>query len=344
MNLSLSPRLQSLETPVYVLSAVFLGFLIPLFLWNLLGDPIKRPEQHLINAISRGSIYSLFALGYALVFSILGLLNLAHSTVFMWGSFLGLYAVTGLDLPLWTALPLGMIGGGLVSVAVDRVAFAPLRQRNAPRTSQLISSIGASVVLLNLASITFGVSPQRFPPDSLAALPIDITEALNIEVLGLSFVVTRLQVIVLIIALALMVLLQWLVTYTRTGKAMRAVAFNQRTASLLGIHVGGVFTLTFFLAGALGGAAGVLYGLAFNTITPFMGTDIALTGLTVIVLGGMGSIRGTVVGAFLIANIEVLSIAAGYSWLADAVVFAALFLMLLIRPQGLLGEKKLDKV
>ncbi|HLA44301.1 MAG TPA: branched-chain amino acid ABC transporter permease [Aggregatilineales bacterium] len=329
---------------VYILAAIFPGFLVPYIILLVLGLEIKNPEQHLVNAIWRGSVYSLFSLGYALVFSIMGLLNLAHSTVFMWGAFAGLMAVTELDLPLWTALPAGMLGGGLVSIAVDVFAFLPLRRRNAPRTAQLISSIGAAVILVNLASITFGTSPQRFPQESIDALPIDASEPLEVAFAGRSFIVTPLQIGVLIISLLLMLYLQYLVASTRTGRAMRVVAFNQRIATLLGINVGQIFSLTFFLAGALAGAAGVLYGLAFNSMTPFMGEAISLTGLTVIILGGLGSIRGTMVGGFLIANIEVISIAAGYSWLADAMVFTALFLMLLIRPQGLLGEQKFDKI
>jgi len=332
------------RTFVYVVSAIFLGFLIPYALLTLGGVEISRPEQHLINAMWRGSVYTLFALGYALVFSILGLLNLAHSAVFMWGGYLALWAVLRYDAPLVAALPLGMLGGGLVALALDRVAFAPLRGRNAPRTSQLISSIGASVILVNLASISFGTSPQRFPQASLDALPFDATSAIRVQQLGLNFVVTPIQIGVFATSLTLMVLLQFLVANTSVGRDMRVTAFNQRTAGLLGIHVGGVYTLTFALAGTLAGAAGVLYGLAFNAMTPFMGEGIALTGLTVIVLGGLGSIRGALVGGFLVANVEVVSIAAGYSWLADAIVFVVLFLTLLIRPQGILGERKLDKV
>jgi branched-chain amino acid transport system permease protein len=329
------------------MAAILPGFFIPLVVLALLGIDIKQPEQHLVNAIWRGSVYSLFALGYALVFSILGLLNLAHSSVFMWGGFVGLMAVLKLDFPLWTALPIAMMGGGVVSVAVDVVAFLPLRRRDAPRTAQLISSIGAAVILINLASIAFGTSPQRFPQDSVDALPVDATGAIRIEnasLVDISFVVTPIQIGVLVISLLLMIFLQYMVASTRTGRAMRVVAFNERIASLLGINVGQIFSLTFFLAGALAGAAGVLWGLAFNSMTPFMGEGIALTGLTVIVLGGLGSIRGTVVGGFLVANMEVISIAAGYGWLADVVVFTILFLTLLVRPQGILGEQKLDKV
>lgn len=334
----------NIRSSLYILAAIFLGFLIPYTILYPLGIEIKNPEQQLVNVIWRGSVYSLFALGYALVFSILGLLNLAHSAVFMWGAFAGLMAITKLDMPLWVALPAGMLGGGLISVLVDWVAFLPLRRRQAPRTAQLISSIGAAVILVNLASISFGTSPQRFPQESLDALPIDAQESMAIDFIGLSIKVTPIQIAVLATALVLMIWLQYLVTITRTGQAMRVVAFNQNIASLMGIHVGQVFTLTFFLAGVLAGAAGVLYGLGFNSIKPFMGDDVALTGLTVIILGGLGSIRGTMVGGFLIANVEVISIAAGYSWLADAMVFTVLFLMLLIRPQGLLGEQRLDKV
>lgn len=331
---------------LYILAAMFLGFIIPYLILSGLGANIRTPQQQFANALWRGSVYSLFALGYALVFSILGLLNLAHSAVFMWGAFFGLAAVTKLDFPLWAALPVGMLGGGLISVLVDICAFWLLRLRKAPRTAQLISSIGAAVILVNLASIFFGTSPQRFPQAKIDALPINATasQVIQNEALGIRFTITPLQVMILITSLALMLFLQYLVANTKTGRAMRVVAFNPKVASLLSINVSRIFTLTFFLAGALAGAAGVLYGLAFNSMTPFMGEPLSLIGLTVIVLGGLGSIRGTVVGGFLIAHAQVLSVAAGYSWLQDVIVFTALFLTLLIRPQGLLGDQKLDKV
>lgn len=357
----------SFRSVIYILMAIVLGFFVPYLLLYLLDVRVLRPEQQFINAIWRGSVYSLFALGYALIFSILGLLNLAHSATFMWGAFIGLAAITEADLPLLFALPVGMIGGGLVGNAVDFIAFRPLRKRDAPRMAQLISSIGISIMLVNLASIVFGTSPTRFPTEKIEAVNIGGDNAeliewqtgdftLNIEppfdptvtiqmALGEHEVsVTALQIAVLITALALMFALQYLVFNTRLGQAMRTISFKPSIASLLGVDNGRIFALTFFMAGALAGASGVLYGLAFNTMTPQMGQSIALTGLTVIVIGGLGSIRGTFVGGFLIANAEILSIAAGYSWLSDVVVFSALFIALLVRPQGLLGEKKLDKV
>ncbi|NOG50107.1 MAG: branched-chain amino acid ABC transporter permease [Chloroflexi bacterium] len=146
--------------------------------------------------------------------------------------------------------------------------------------------------------------------------------------------------IILVIALALVIALQYLVMRTRIGQQMRAVAFNQRTAALLGINVGRVYVLTFFLAGLLGGAAGLLYGLVFLNVTPFIGDDVALVGLTAIVLGGLGSINGALVGGFLVAAIQTFSIAIGGSNYKNAVVFGLLFVLLLARPQGLFGQSE----
>lgn len=295
---------------------------------------MQQVVQQVVNAVWLGSVYSLFALGYALVFSVLGVLNLAHSAIFMWGAFIGLAVVLNAGLPLLIAVPAAMLGAGLIAVALERLAFAPLRARGAPRISQLISSIGASILLVSLAQLTFGTQPQRFPPDSLPTAVIE----------GLPFRVTPIQVIILVVAVLLMVGLQLVITRTRLGIRMRAVAFNQRTASLLGINVGGIYTITFFAAGALAGAAGVLYGLAFNSMTPFMGETIALKGLTVIVLGGLGNIQGALIGGFVVAGLEVFSIALGGSNYRDAVVYALLFLILIFRPQGLVGQREQTKI
>ena len=193
--------------------------------------------QQIVNAVWLGGVYSLFALGYALVFSVLGVLNLAHSAVFMWGAFVGLTVVVKLNFPIWIAIPVSMLAGGVISLILDAVAFAPLRRRNAPRISQLISSIGASILLVNIAQNIFGTSPQRFPQGSIP------TEALE----GLPFRITPIQIIILIIAVVLMAVLQYMVMQTRIGQAMRAVAFNERVAALLGINASQIFQITFFL-------------------------------------------------------------------------------------------------
>ncbi len=292
--------------------------------------------QQVVNAVSLGAIYSLFALGYALVFSILGVLNLAHSAVFMTGAFVGLLLVDKLHQPLWIAAPLAMIAAGFVSILLEFVAFRPLRQRGAARMSQLISSIGAALLIVNRAQLAFkplwGGTEAYFPQGLVPDQPI-VIEALSLRIVPI-------RMIILVIALALVIALQYLVMRTRIGQQMRAVAFNQRTAALLGINVGRVYVLTFFLAGLLGGAAGLLYGLVFLNVTPFIGDDVALVGLTAIVLGGLGSINGALVGGFLVAAIQTFSIAIGGSNYKNAVVFGLLFVLLLARPQGLFGQSE----
>jgi branched-chain amino acid transport system permease protein len=315
--------------------------------------------QQIANAIVLGAVYSLFAIGYALVFSVLGVLNLAHSAVFMWGAMFGLLAVNGLNgvipklyvvtgasydpilrwyglptitpvnISIFLALPLAMMGGGLLGVLLDIVAFRPLRRRNAPRISQLISSIGASVLLVSLAQRLMGSQFLSYPSGTLPTATIR----------GLPFNVTPVQVMIVVVSLALVLLLRLLVLKTRLGQAMRAVAYNARTAELLGINVNQIFRNTFFLAGALAAIAGVFYGINYQT-SFFMGEKVALKGLTVIVLGGLGNIPGAVLGGFAVAAIQVFVTSVSKSDYSEIAVFLLLFLILLIRPQGLIGQKE----
>ncbi len=290
--------------------------------------------QQIINVISLGSIYALFALGYSLVFSVLGVLNLAHSALFMWGAFIGLLVTDKLGQPLWVALIAAMIGTGIISVMLEIIAFRPLRKRGAARIAQLISSIGAAILLVNIAQLLFIRIYSRVE----AAYPRDLIPRQAIIIEELNLRITPARLIVIIAALIIMVLLQYLVTRTSLGQQMRAVAFNQRTASLLGIDVNRIFLLTFFLAGALGGMAGVFYALITNVVDPFIGQNIALIGLTAIVLGGMGSINGAVLGGFIVAGIQIFSVDTVGSSYRDALVFSLLFVILLVRPQGILGQ------
>lgn len=368
--------------------------------------------QQNINAISLGAIYALFALGYALVFSILGVLNLAHSAIFMWGAFVGLLALDVTKAPLLitfliVAIPLTAIGmiveykfiqanmrrsrhlppviqrliallvrvlwitslsllgreifirtlpllpetlsinpiialilaslaGGVLSIALEFVAFRPLRERNADRLAQLISSIGAALILVNVAQFAFQAvygRTEAYYPRDIAIFGISSEPLIFGE---LRIVPIRLAI--LVIALVLMIVLQYLVQRTEVGQQMRAVAFNERIASLLGVDVSRVYIITFFLAGAFGGIAGMLFGIAFLAITPFIGESIALVGLTAIVLGGLGSIQGALIGGFIVALIQTYSVALGGSSYRDAIVFILLFIMLLVRPQGLFGQ------
>ena len=291
--------------------------------------------QQVVNAIWLGAVYSLFALGYTLVFSVLGILNLAYPSLYMWGAFAGLVAVNVFKLPIWLALPIAMGVSGLLGVILDLVAFKPLRKRNAPELAAVIASIGASIVLVNIAQGVFHAQVSRFPFDTFPTIVYEFGPPAP----GLSGItVTLLQITILGISLAIMLLLRWLIQGTRHGQAMRAVAFNPSTAARLGIPVERIIMQTSFIAGALAGAAGVLLGLAFNTVSPFMGSPMNLKGLTVIILGGLGNIEGAVLGGFILAFSEVISVAYLSSDLRDAIAFILLILILLFRPNGLLGR------
>ena len=283
--------------------------------------------QQVINALWLGSVYALFALGYTLVFGVLDILNLAHGAVFMWGAFFGLLAVTKLNMPIWAALLVAMLGAGILGIVLDRVAFRPLRKRNAPQLAAIISSIGASTILVSLAQGAFGAQVSRFPFDTL---PAQVFTAGPVRV-------TLVQVIVFAVSLVLMAALLLFMRRSRSGKAMRAVAYSGRISSLLGIDVDRIIVTTFFVSSALAGASGVFLGLAFSAISPFMGAPIELKGLAVIILGGLGNVPGAILAGFLLAATEVFGVAYVSSDFRDAIAFAVLILVLLIRPSGILG-------
>jgi branched-chain amino acid transport system permease protein len=345
---------------------------------------MEQLPQQIVNGLWQGAALALFALGFALVFGLLDVVNLAHGATYMWGAFFGLLCVTRLGWPLWAAIPAAMIGAGLLAVLLERLAFKPLRtltlgslvlwggfllllpglvgfpagdmraallglgaalmllglfqdyravrpllQRSPPYLAPMIASIGASTILVSLAQGLFGAQVSRFPPDLFPTTPYP---------LGPAVVIAPIQLLVLAVALLLLIGLHLLIERTRTGRAIRAIAWSERTARLLGINADLVIAQTFFVSGALAGAAGALLGLAFNRIEPTMGSQIELAGLTVIVVGGMSSIGGTVVAAFLVGLLRVLGVAYVDSSFRDALVFALLILVLLVRPQGLFGR------
>ncbi|GIV97185.1 MAG: branched-chain amino acid ABC transporter permease [Herpetosiphonaceae bacterium] len=218
-----------------------------------------------------------------------------------------------------------MLGG----IVQDYAAIRPLRVRHVPHLAPMISSIGASIILISLAQGIFGAQVSRFPPDIFPSKPYTLPG---------NAVIAPIQLLVLGIALALMVVLHLLIARTQMGRAIRGIAWSERTARLLGINVDLVVAQTFFLSGALAGAAGVLLGLAFNRLDPFMGNEVELAGLTVIIVGGMGSIGGAAVAAFLVGMLRVLSVGYIDSSFRDAFVFALLILVLLVRPSGIFGR------
>jgi branched-chain amino acid transport system permease protein len=285
--------------------------------------------QQAINGIFLGSIYALFAVGYTLVFGVLDILNLAHQAVFMLSAFVALALVSHAGLHIALALPAAMLFGGALGLLLERLAFRPLRGRADSNISGLISSLAMATIFESIALGIWGPDVSRFPFGAFPDKPLRVGAA----------TVSALQLTIVAVSVALMTVLTYLLQRTRMGRQIRAVAENPRAARILGVDVDRVISWSFFISSSLGGAAGVLFGLAFNSISPDVGRSVELKGLAVIILGGMGSVTGAVIAGFALGLVEVFTISQiGSSW-RDAVSFGVLFLILLLRPRGLLGQK-----
>jgi len=281
--------------------------------------------QQLVNGLTLGSTYALVALGFTLVFGILGMINFAHGEIFMLGAYMALLLVTMGKLGIFWSLLGAMLGTAVLGMLIERISFRPLRKVSI--LAPLISTIGLSIFLRSLAQIIFGAESTRFP----------VTIKTAFYQLG-PFQVSLLQIVILAVSFGLMGIFQVFIKKTKIGKAMRATSESLYTAGLLGISVNRIIFLSFGVASALGGVAGVLLGLNFNAISPLMGKMVGLKGLTIIVLGGMGNITGAMVGGLFLGFVEVLSVGYLTSSYRDAVAFALMFLVLLIRPTGLFGR------
>jgi len=291
-------------------------------------------EQQLFNALSLGCVYALFALGFTLVFGVLGVVNLSQGAVFMVGAYAALTAINRLHAPLWAAIAFAFAFSGVVGVLIDRLVLKPLRARNAPHLIPMIATIGLGLAMNSLVQGLFGAENQRFPSevlpqDSLAIAGVSVT-VLELGIIGVSFV--------------LMAVLMVTLRRTQLGRALRAIAESPKAARLLGINVDGLFMLTSFVAAGLGGISGVLIGLYSNALFPLMGQPMLHKGIAVIILGGMGDIRGAMFAGLFLGFAEVLSVAYIGSDMRDAVAFGLLFLVLLVRPKGLFGSVQERKV
>ncbi len=287
--------------------------------------------QQIVNGLFLGSIYALFALGYTLVFGVLDILNLAHQAVFMICAYVALVLVVHLHMPMFAALPVAVLAGGLLGMGVDRVAFKPLRGRSDSNIAGLISSIALATILEAAVLQVFGPDVERFPFGTVPTRTLQVGGA----------VVSELQIVIIAIAVAMLAGLTWLLRRTRLGRRIRAVAESPKAARVLGVDVDRVISASFFLSSALGAAAGVLFGLAFNNVAPDMGRSVELKGLAVIVLGGMGSMPGAALAGLALGLLEVFTVAWIGSSYRDAVAFGVLFLVLVLRPRGLLGSAAL---
>ncbi len=310
----------------------------------LLGVP------QFINAMTLGAIYALIALGYTMVYGIIELINFAHGDVFMVGSFVSLWILTvplGLiDRPiddpgqlaftlLIVLIPV-MVFMGIINVVIERVAYRPLR--HAPRLAPLITAIGVSFILQNFIQVLFGPSPhptpQIFPRVDVLTIP-------SFSLLGWHVdggVLRGLNVTMVAVALLLMAVLQLFIARTRLGRAMRSTAQDREAAELMGVDINQTIAITFFIAAALAGAGGLIYGLYFGSIQFNLGFYTGLKAFTAAVLGGIGNTAGAAVGGFVIAFIEVAAAEAGYNRWSEVAVFTVLILVLVFRPSGLFGQ------
>ncbi|HTD46700.1 MAG TPA: branched-chain amino acid ABC transporter permease [bacterium] len=287
--------------------------------------------QQLINGISLGSVYALFALGFTLIFGVLEIINLAHAAILAVGALLAYTLFTSLGAGLVIALLGASIGTGVLGIVIDVVAFRPLRARRAGRLASLITSIGVALILVNLAQILWGSEPLSYPPGTV---PLRFFT-------GGGLTVSLLQILVLAITILLLIGLRFLLIRTKVGVAMRAVAESPATATLLGIPFDRVVVFTFFLSSALGGVAGVLIGMLLQgSVSPFMGNAYGLKGLAAIILGGMGDIGGAVLGGLVMGIGEIMIVQYLNSSYRDGVAFGLLFLVLIVRPTGLLGRQR----
>lgn len=288
--------------------------------------------QQILNGIVVGGVYALFAMGLTLVFGVNHIMNMAHGAVFMWGAFAGLFAVTALGQSLFVALLVGMLTGGLLSVALDWIAFRPLRRRSAPLFSTIVAAFGADLVLISLAQKASNTAVMRFPFDTF---PIVIFKFLGMRI-------QLLQIVIVAVSVLMVLGLLYFLYGSRFGLQARAVAFSENTSKLLGINPGLVNFQVFFISGALAGIAGVLIGLVFNSVHFMMGEPLLLRAFVVIILGGLGSIGGALVAGLIIGVIQTLSVAYISPGVADAIVFSLLFLVLIVRPTGLFGRAHSD--
>lgn len=290
--------------------------------------------QHLTNGISLGSLYALIAIGYTMVYGILRLINFAHGDIFMMAVYFAFFGVATFGMPWYIAFLLAIVLTGALGMLVETTAYKPIRE--APKISILISAIGASFLLENLATVIFGGRPKTFPQVELFTKMVDVG-AVRIQML--TFMIP-------VITVALLIGLLYLINNTKSGMAMRAVSKDIETARLMGIDVNKTISFTFGIGSMLAAVGGIMWGLKFPSILPLMGVIPGLKCFIAAVIGGIGNIKGAVYGGFILGVGEIMLIAflpelTGYR---DAFAFILLIVILLFRPTGIMGEKISEKV
>jgi branched-chain amino acid transport system permease protein len=286
--------------------------------------------QQALNALQLGSIYALIALGYTMVYGILTMINFAHGDLFMIGAFFCFLIAVYLKLSFVPTLLLSMLAVAFLGVVIERLAYKPLR--NAPRVSAIITALGVGLFLENF-TLALSPYPKHIPP---------LLENITWTVGSLS--ISSLQIIVIVLSLVLMLILDFIVQHTKAGMAMRAISWDKTIVPLMGVSVNKIISFTFAIGTGLGGAAGVMYGLAYPVIDPYMGIIVGWKAFICAVVGGIGNIRGAMIGGFILGAVEILVAAFFPSTYRDFVAFTLLLILLIVRPYGILGKPQPQKV
>lgn len=288
--------------------------------------------EQLLNGLTLGSTYALIALGYTMVYGIVQLINFAHGEIYMFGAFAGLVLVSFFGANLIVAMLGAMLFCMLLGILVERIAYRPLRGKSS-RLSALISAIGVSIFLSTLMAMMAGTNTHRYPE-------VIAHRTIHFASLDLSLM----QILILLVSASLMIGLQFMVQKTRIGKAMRACSQDLDAAYLMGINVNRVISFTFAVGSAMAAAGGVMVGVYYNAVWPYMGMMAGLKAFAAAVMGGIGSIPGAMIGGLSLGIMEIMGVAYLSSSYKDAIAFGMLILVLLIRPQGLMGQKISKKV
>ncbi len=297
--------------------------------------------QNLINALQWGSFYALIALGYTMVYGVLTLINFAHGDVFMVGAYIAFFVATfflgALGLPGWVALaltiPITMVLTAAVGVSLERIAYRPLRRKGAHRLYVVITALMCGLILENANLAFFGASRKAFP------------ELISVHVYtigGVSF--TNLKIAVIATAILSYFILQWIVTKTKVGMAMRAISYDKFAVPLMGIPIDNIIVITFILGSAFAGLAGLLFAMSYPILEPYMGALIGWKAFIAAVVGGIGDIRGAFLGGFLLGAVEILVVAVFPSSYRDLIAFTVLLVILSVKPTGLFGIAKTTKI
>ncbi len=291
--------------------------------------------QQLINGLSLGSVYALIALGYTMVYGIVKLINFAHGDILMLGAYSGYFVLRQFGtrpVGMLLAFIFAMVVCAVISILIERFAYRPLR--SAPRLNSLITAIAVSLILQNGARVLpfIGPNPRQYPT----------MQTINISLGPIS--ISNIQLIVIALSAILMIILNYIINYTKTGKAMRAVSYDMQAASLMGISVNKTIAFTFALGAVLAAAGGVLYATAYPQIEPTMGTMPGLKAFVAAVLGGIGSVPGAMLGGYILGIAETMTKGFLVSQFSDAISFSILIIILLVKPTGILGEKMRVKV